>query len=118
MTARRPDGRRLVALAVAGYLAAWAASAWRRTSPTPGWRRWCGGPVWLTFNGWALAAAVLAGAGLFQFSGLKYRCLDRCRSPVGLVLEHWRGRRPRREAWAWGWAHGVFCVGCCWALML
>ena len=57
-------------------------------------------------------------AGLFQFSALKRRCLERCRSPLGQVMAHWRGRRPRREAWELGLAHGLFCVGCCWALML
>jgi len=65
-----------------------------------------------------LASAVLALAGAFQLSGLKRRCLDRCRSPVGQVMARWRGRRPGREALAIGWTHGVFCVGCCWALML
>lgn len=62
-------------------------------------------------------AAILAGAGAFQFSALKRRCLDKCRSPLGLVMTHWRGRRPAAEALGLGVAHGAFCVGCCWALM-
>ena len=33
-------------------------------------------------------------------------------------MQHWRGARPLREAWGLGLAHGLFCVGCCWALML
>ena len=52
------------------------------------------GSGWLAFNGWAVGAGVLALAGAFQFSGLKRRCLDRCRSPLALVMQHWRGRRP------------------------
>jgi predicted metal-binding membrane protein len=118
IAARRGHGGRLVALAAGGYLAAWigfgiaahladaALGGLVRRSP------------WLTFNGWAIGAAVLAGAGLFQFSTLKRRCLDRCRSPLGTVLGHWHGRSPAREAVALGLAHGIFCVGCCWALML
>jgi predicted metal-binding membrane protein len=34
------------------------------------------------------------------------------------VTAHWHGRHPAREAWRVGLAHGIFCVGCCWALML
>jgi predicted metal-binding membrane protein len=33
-------------------------------------------------------------------------------------MGHWRGARPLTEAWGLGLAHGLFCVGCCWALML
>ncbi len=55
---------------------------------------------------------------LFQFSALKYRCLDACQSPFVFVAARWHGRAPRREALRLGAAHGAFCVGCCWALML
>ena len=62
--------------------------------------------------------AVLAGAGAFQFSRLKYHCLDACRSPFAFISSHWHGPRPYRDALGLGLAHGVYCVGCCWALML
>ena len=68
--------------------------------------------------GWIVAACVLAGAGLFQFSALKYRCLEECHSPFGFVNARWHGRAPAREAFRLGVEHGWFCVGCCWALML
>jgi predicted metal-binding membrane protein len=114
----RMAGRRWMLVAGAGYLAAWAgfglAAHLADLLVAAGVAR----SAWLTFNGWALGAAVLAVAGLFQFSGLKRRCRDRCRSPLGLVMAHWRGRRPAREAFGLGFAHGLFCVGCCWALML
>jgi len=73
---------------------------------------------WLTGHGWAIGALVLAGAGAFQFSSLKYRCLERCRTPFGFVNSRWRGLAPGREALRIGFDHGLFCVGCCWALML
>jgi predicted metal-binding membrane protein len=114
----RMAGRRRMLVAAAGYLAAWlafgVAAHLADALVAAGVRR----SVWLTFNGWALAAAVLVAAGLFQFSDLKRRCLDRCRSPMGLVMAHWRGARPLREAFGLGLANGFFCVGCCWALML
>ena len=61
---------------------------------------------------------MLAGAGLFQFSALKYRCLEQCHTPFAFVAARWHGVAPAREAWRLGVDHGLFCVGCCWALML
>jgi predicted metal-binding membrane protein len=61
-------------------------------------------------------AAVLLAAGLFQFSPLKQRCLRACRSPLGFLLGHWRPGY--RGTLALGWAHALYCLGCCWALMV
>jgi predicted metal-binding membrane protein len=60
-------------------------------------------------------AAVLAGAGLYQLTPLKWACLRRCRSPLDFVMQHWR--KGRAGAARLGLLHGAFCVGCCWALM-
>ena len=65
-----------------------------------------------------VAAGTLLFAGVYQFLPIKYQCLDECRSPLGFVLNHWRGVDERREAFALGVRHGIFCVGCCWSLML
>jgi predicted metal-binding membrane protein len=73
---------------------------------------------WLTINAWVLGAVVLVIAGLFQFSRLKYHCLDKCRTPLSFIMQHWHGITPRRDAFLLGTHHGVFCVGCCWAIML
>jgi predicted metal-binding membrane protein len=76
------------------------------------------GIPWLAFNGWIVGALVLGAAGAFQFSALKYHCLDKCRTPLSFVIEHWRGTAARRQALLLGVHHGLFCVGCCWAIML
>ena len=73
---------------------------------------------WFIGHGWMVAATVLIGAGLFQFSALKYRCLEQCHTPFTFVASRWHGRAPSQEALRIGFDHGVFCVGCCWALML
>ena len=73
---------------------------------------------WLATHTALITAATLAVAGAYQFTALKYRCLDECRSPMGFVMSHWAGRHERREAFRMGIAHGLFCVGCCWSLML
>jgi predicted metal-binding membrane protein len=61
------------------------------------------------------AAAVVAAAGLYQLTPLKTACLSHCRSPFDFVLNHWRDGRA--GALRMGWAHGLYCLGCCWFLM-
>src|SRR5690606_29214040 len=60
--------------------------------------------------------SVLLLAGGFQFSPLKEQCLSECRSPLGFLRRHYQ--RGLGAAWALGVRHGLFCLGCCWALML
>ena len=64
----------------------------------------------------ALTAALLVAAGVYQWTPLKQSCLRHCRSPLDFVLQHWRGGR--RGAFAMGITHGLYCLGCCWMLML
>ena len=73
--------------------------------------------AWLMANAWMLGALVLILAGVYQFTPLKYYCLDKCRSPMSFILGHWHGRDEAQQAFALGIHHGLFCVGCCWALM-
>jgi predicted metal-binding membrane protein len=114
----RPDAGALIGIVTAGYLAAWMAFGLLAHGVDAAIRALAAQSDWFLLHGAWIAAAVLAGAGLFQFSALKYRCLDRCRTPFAFVNGHWRGRAPAREALGLGLAHGAFCVGCCWALML
>lgn len=65
-----------------------------------------------------IGGLVLVAAGIYQLSPAKVACLTKCRSPLGLVMEHARhlGRGllgPLRV----GLVHGAYCLGCCWALM-
>ena len=61
-------------------------------------------------------AVILLVAGMFQLSRLKQACLRACRSPLGFLLGHWRAGY--RGSLRLGWSHTVYCLGCCWALML
>jgi predicted metal-binding membrane protein len=63
-----------------------------------------------------LAGTILIAAGLYQWTPLKQACLRRCRSPLDFVMTHWRNGNG--GALAMGLRHGVFCLGCCWMLML
>ena len=118
MVGGRADRAILVAAIVCGYLAAWLGFGLTAHALDFAVHGAVQRSAWLAFNGWALGAAVLALAGLFQFSSLKYRCLAKCRMPNSFIVQHWHGRRPVRDAFALGLHHGLFCVGCCWALML
>jgi predicted metal-binding membrane protein len=62
-----------------------------------------------------IGGLVLIGAGLFQLSPFKDACLAHCRNPLTYFLQRWRDGPV--GAFRMGAAHGVFCVGCCWALM-
>ena len=65
---------------------------------------------------WLIAGGVLVLAGAFQFSKLKDQCLQQCRHPALWMLRHYR--RGTANAFNLGRQHGLFCLGCCWALML
>jgi predicted metal-binding membrane protein len=117
VTAERQDAGRLLGLVVAGFVVAWLGFGVLAHGADAALRWAAGQSGWFVANGWMVGAAVLAGAGLFQWSSLKYRCLDRCRTPFGFVNSRWHGRSPPREAFRIGIDHGLFCVGCCWALM-
>ena len=61
----------------------------------------------------ALGIALIL-AGLYQFTPLKHVCLRQCRSPWGFVAQYWR--EGRKGAINMGVRHGLYCLGCCWAL--
>ena len=63
-----------------------------------------------------LAGIVLIVAGAYQWTPLKQACLRHCRSPLAFLLGRWR-----QGAWGAvtnGMRHGLFCLGCCWMLMV
>jgi predicted metal-binding membrane protein len=62
-----------------------------------------------------LGAALLAGAGAWQITPAKDACLRQCRMPLQFVAERWRAGAG--GAFAMGAQHGLFCIGCCGALM-
>lgn len=62
------------------------------------------------------AATIMLVAGVYQLTPLKEACLARCRSPMGFFMEHWRDGR--YGAIIMGLRHGLYCLGCCWMLML
>lgn len=62
------------------------------------------------------AGALLIVAGIFQLTPWKRTCLDACRSPVEFLTRHWRDGVV--GGFYLGTLNGLYCLGCCWALML
>ena len=118
LTAAREDRSRLLVLVIGGYLAVWL--GFGIAAHIADWllHELVERSSWLEARAWLIGAGTLLLAGGFQFSRLKYRCLEKCRAPLSFVTEYWRGRAERRNAFLLGIHHGIFCVGCCWALML
>lgn len=99
---------------LAGYLLVWAVSAvpayaMSRVVSEPLMR----GSPWLA----RLAGAALLTAAAYQLTPWKDVCLRHCRSPLSFFLSRTRGLSQNRDAFAAGATHGLYCLGCCWALM-
>src|SRR3989442_2851093 len=115
---RRPDHMLLNGLLIAGYLAIWTVFGALVHTADRGIHAAVSEVGWLEDNSYGIAAATLLLAGVYQFTPLKYMCLDKCRSPMSFISRHWHGGNARAEAFRLGVQHGLFCVGCCWSLML
>jgi predicted metal-binding membrane protein len=115
---RRRQGRAFVPTWVflAGYLAAWTAyglAAYGLFRLVTAF-----GTDWLAWDraGPYVTGGAIAAAGLYQLTPLKEVCLRHCRGPMHYVLHGWRDGK--LGALRMGAEHGLFCVGCCWGLMV
>jgi len=115
---QRSDRNGLVALLVLGYLGVWSLVGMAAHLGDLGVHELVHRWAWLHEREWLIAVTTLTFAGALQLSPLKHACLTRCRSPLSFIAAHWGGGAPRRDALALGMRHGLFCVGCCWPLML
>lgn len=100
---------------VGGYLLVWLAASFIFAALTIAVNAGPTGNVAEPLRGRAAAAALLI-AGLYQFSGLKDACLEKCRNPFNILFSRW-SQRPSR-IFGLGMEQGLLCLGCCWALML
>jgi len=63
-----------------------------------------------------VGAGLLIVAGVYQLTPLKLACLQKCQSPLSVMMHRWRSGVA--GAFRMGIDHGAYCLGCCWALML
>jgi predicted metal-binding membrane protein len=111
-----PDRARSLAAFVGGYAIVWSGFGALAFAGDAALHAAVAASPWVADRDWAIAPAVLLLAGAFQFSSLKDACLKACRHPASFLRRHYR--RGPAGGFALGARHGIFCVGCCWALML
>jgi predicted metal-binding membrane protein len=99
-----------------GYIAVWSAFSLAAAALQFGLERAALMSSMMHTTSVALAGVTLIAAGLYQWTPWKQACLRQCRSPLEFIVTHWRPGA--RGAFSMGLRHGVYCVGCCWLLML
>jgi predicted metal-binding membrane protein len=116
IVAKSTGGQRTwrIATFIAGYLVAWAGygvvafaallATQRLVEEAPDAAHWLG-------------VAIFVVAGLYQLTPMKDACLRHCRSPMMSFL-HYASFTGQTRDFRVGLHHGLYCVGCCWGLML
>jgi predicted metal-binding membrane protein len=114
---RRGDQHARVSAAafVGGYLVTWTTFSATASAAQFGLHRAAVLTPEMASGSALLAGAILLIAGLYQWLPLKNTCLTHCQSPLGFITRHWR--EGAAGGFMMGVRHGIFCVGCCWALM-
>lgn len=111
---RRPSPARVAFYAA--YLALWSAFAVAALAGDYGVHELVERWAWLAAREPLILGATLVLAGTFQVSPLKDACLRACRTPLGMITQHYD--QGVAGGWRVGVRHGLTCLGCCWALML
>jgi predicted metal-binding membrane protein len=101
----------------AGYVAAWTAFSLLATGLQWGAQHFALLTPMMTSASRPFSAVILIAAGLYQFTPLKRACLTSCQSPFAFIQRHGGFRPEARAAFALGTRNGLYCIGCCWALM-
>jgi predicted metal-binding membrane protein len=109
---RRGEGPVPTVAFVGGYLLVWAAIGLIPLAALVGFRHVASESAWVARAG----GGVLVVAGLYQFTPWKTVCLKACRTPLSFLMTHDFGTGPG-GALRVGISHGLYCLGCCWALM-
>ena len=109
---RRGEGLLPTGAFVGGYLAIWTIVGIAPLGALIAFRHVAHESHWIT----RAAGAVLVVAGLYQFTAWKAACLKACRSPLTFLMTHDFGSGLTGAART-GLSHGLYCLGCCWALM-
>jgi predicted metal-binding membrane protein len=102
----------------AGYLVAWTAFSLAATFGQWALQRAALLTPMMESASHALGGVVLIAAGVYQWTPVKEACLSYCQAPLTFIMRHGGFRREAAGALTLGFRHGLYCIGCCWALML
>lgn len=100
-----------------GYLLAWAVFSLAATLAQGALQRVALLGTMMESESDVLGGLLLIAAGIFQWTPLKDSCLAHCRAPLAFIQHHGGFRRDPVGSLGIGFRHGIYCVGCCWALM-
>jgi predicted metal-binding membrane protein len=118
--ARRSAGTQPFAAAgwfAGGYLLAWALFSVVATLTQWGLEQVALLTPMMASASFRFGGLLLIAAGIYQWLPIKYSCLSHCRAPLSFVMSH-GGFQPRAlGSVRLGMQHGLYCIGCCWALM-
>lgn len=101
-----------------GYLLAWSGFSLVATSAQWGLERAALLSPMMVSASSLFGGIVLIAAGLYQFTPLKHACLAHCRAPLSFVQHHGGFKGNAFGAMRLGALHGLYCIGCCWVLMV
>jgi predicted metal-binding membrane protein len=113
---RAPDFAPALILFLGGYFAVWTAFALVAFTGDMQLHRAVDAWPWLAAHAALIPVATLGLAAVYQFTPLKDACLKACRHPGIHLMRHYR--RGALNGLRLGFGHALYCVGCCWALML
>jgi predicted metal-binding membrane protein len=102
----------------AGYLVAWTAFSLAATFAQWALQRAALLTPMMESASNVLGGVVLIAAGVYQWTPVKEACLSYCQAPLTFIMRHGGFRREAAGALTLGFRHGLYCIGCCWALML
>jgi len=68
-------------------------------------------------TGHLAGGVILILAGIYQWLPVKQACLVECSAPLSFVQRHGGFSSSARGSVRLGVLHGLYCIGCCWALM-
>jgi predicted metal-binding membrane protein len=111
-------GERIVSPLVlaAGYLVMWLGYVVAATVAQVLFTRLALMDTGMTSASVLFSGAIFIGAGVYQFTPLKHACLNQCQRPFPFFFANWQ--TTAKGVFRLGVQQGLYCLGCCWAMML
>ncbi|HVV28641.1 MAG TPA: DUF2182 domain-containing protein [Rhizomicrobium sp.] len=100
-----------------GYLLAWTLFSLAATAAQYALDRMLGLTAMMALQEKSAGGILLIAAGVYQWTPPKQACLAGCRAPLAFIQRHGGFRPGALASLRLGLVHGLYCIGCCWALM-
>jgi predicted metal-binding membrane protein len=119
LTNQRPDTRKLISIAAAGFLGIWLGAGVMVRLGDALLHKLVSQNSWLVTHPNQLGVVLLSLAGIYLLLPIAQQCVKACQSPMGFIARLWTGQADANMQVArMGWEYGLSCFGCCWPLMV